>query len=269
MRVHHRAHVGAAAVDRGVHEDLGGGAAAVLGPALEVRAHDHLRGQEPLAHAGRGHEERVPAADRDVALVAADQAARVEAAPHLDDVAAQVALIHGAWPSAGRRTAPGRGRPRSRSARSSAVDRRDQRAVAGQERVADPVPHQLAAGQPRPRLAGAATCAAIARAPPPTTNRPTRRTTSRTRRMRRSPISRASTAAQPPVHARPAQEDGPDGEAGAHRGEERQVALLQPLLVEGGAQGEGDGGRGGVAVALDVLDHLRRRAGPAAPWRRR
>ena len=64
MGVHHRAHVGPAAVDRGVHQDLGGGAAAALGPALEVGAHDHVRGQEALAHAGGGHESASPGARR-------------------------------------------------------------------------------------------------------------------------------------------------------------------------------------------------------------
>src|SRR4029078_8262370 len=88
------------------------------------------------------------------------------------------------------------------------------------------------------------------------TNRPRMRTTSRTKSSRRSPTSNPSKGSGP-VHSRPAHQERAHGETGPDGGEEREVALLQPRVVEGGGQGERDRGRRRVAGALDVLDHLR------------
>ena len=84
--VHDRPHVRAPPVDGGVHQDLARRARAGQGPSLEI-GHDHVLGpQEPLAGAAGGHVEAVACPDRDVALVAGDEALRVQAAPDLDDV---------------------------------------------------------------------------------------------------------------------------------------------------------------------------------------
>ena len=89
VRVHDRLHVRAQLVHRQVHLQLGRGVALARELlARQVGDDQHVRGHEPLRHAGRRREDAlVVEADADVAVVAGDVAAVVQPAADLDDVA--------------------------------------------------------------------------------------------------------------------------------------------------------------------------------------
>jgi len=53
----------------------------------------------------------------------------------------------------------------------------------------------------------------------------------------------------------PAEKTGPYREAGAYRSQHHQALALQEVFVERGLHGQGYGGGGGVAEAVDVDNH--------------
>ena len=206
------------------------------GAALEVGAHDHVRGQEALADAGGGDEERVAAAHGDVPLVAADQAPGVEPPPHLDDVAAEVA-------SSMAQVGHGAERARSRQAAEqkcslAAVDRRDQRVAA--RNVLQTGPHQSRQASTAPRAATAGS---------PDDGHEPRRGGRRAGRAsgRVRPAGRARPSSSHPTSAGatvPTVKPAPTAASST------RSPFFRRFCVERGGQGEGDGGGGGVAVLL-------------------